>query len=358
MRWIRKLAGGEASTLTLRLWEFTGTAMVNLFVVILVAAYLSPLSFMVVTSLKSGDQLQDSNSPIYPAERVYSEYEGKRVPVLSVPVEGQGIQEWALINRFRQYSEFIDPQRPEQGLIRWDGNWRVLKNVYRFSLAFENYRYLWENIDFLHLAGNTLTIALISGFGVLCSSIAVAYGFSRFPLPGGNLLFYLLIATILIPESITIVPSFVLYTQVLDWNGSWYPLIVPHFFSSAVIVFLLRQNFKSIPKEMEEAAMLDGAGPLRTLIYIVLPQSVPVVATAGLLHFFYIWNELRLSSLYLGIRQDLRTIAYSVQAFPTYGYTQEMLQATALLVMIVPILAVFLAQRFFLKDMVITGLEK
>ena len=186
----------------------------------------------------------------------------------------------------------------------------------------------------------------------------MAYGFARFPLPGGNLLFYLLIATILIPESITLVPSFVLYTRVLDWNGTWFPLIVPHFFSSAVIVFLLRQNFRSIPREMEEAAMLDGAGPLRTLFYIVLPQSIPVVATAGLLHFFYIWNELRLSSLYLGIRQDLRTISSSVQAFPTYGYTQEMLQATALLVMLVPILAVFLAQRFFLKDMIITGLEK
>ncbi|HET9589506.1 MAG TPA: ABC transporter permease subunit, partial [Anaerolineales bacterium] len=77
-------------------------------------------------------------------------------------------------------------------------------------------------------------------------------------------------------------------------------------FGSAILIFLLRQNFKSIPKDLDEAAMLDGAGPLRILISVILPQSVPVVTTVALLHFFYIWNETRLSSFYLGISPNLQ----------------------------------------------------
>ena len=114
MSWIRKLAGSEVSTINLRVWEFAGSALVNLFVFILVAAYLSPLSFTVITSLKNAEQLQDPTSPIYPAVKITYEYEGKDYSVVSVPIEGQGVQEWALVNRFRQYSEFIDPQHPEQ----------------------------------------------------------------------------------------------------------------------------------------------------------------------------------------------------------------------------------------------------
>jgi hypothetical protein len=116
------------------------------------------------------------------------------------------------------------------------------------------------------------------------------------------------------PDSITLLPTYMFYLNLsylaaapglaaiplsLPWN--WLPLIAPHFFSSAIFVFLLRQNFLSIPRDLDEAAMLDGAGPLRILAQIILPQSIPVVATVAMLHFFYIWNEFRLSSLYLGL---------------------------------------------------------
>ena len=93
-------------------------------------------------------------------------------------------------------------------------------------------------------------------------------------------------------------------------------MIVPAFFGSAIYIFLLRQNFKSIPRDLDEAAMLDGAGPLRTLISIIIPQAVPAIVTVALLHFFNTWNELRMSSLYLGIRPDLQTIAFSCPGFP------------------------------------------
>jgi multiple sugar transport system permease protein len=277
--------------------------------------------------------------------------------VYEVPT-ADGVKQWALVNPFRKYSEFVDPANPAAGLIHWDGSWRSLRKAYTPSITFGNFVSLWESIDYLNLLRNSMVVVILGEIGVLCSSIAVAYGFSRFRIPGGRFLFFLCIATIMIPDSITLVPTFVIYTRVLNWNGSFLPLIVPQFFGSAIYIFLLRQNFKTIPRDMDEAAMLDGAGPLRTLVSIILPQSLPVVITVGLLQFFNTWNEMRMASLYLGTRLDLRTMAFSAQAFITYGFTPEMLQTSAIVLMIVPIVILFFAQRFFMQDMVVTGIEK
>ena len=211
---------------------------------------------------------------------------------------------------------YIDPAHPEAGLIEEKGFYRGFSRAYKPKITFENFIQLWKVIDYPHVLRNTLFVVIVSGIGVLLSSIAVAYGFSRFRIPGGKFLFVLLIATIMIPDSILLIPSFVIFTRILGWNGSYLPLIVPPFFGSAVYIFLLRQNFKSIPRDLDEAAMLDGAGPLRILISIILPQSIPAVTTVALLHFFNMWNELRVSSLYLGIRQDLQTMAFTATVTP------------------------------------------
>jgi multiple sugar transport system permease protein len=347
----------SVSTLTFRMWNFTGTALLNLLVWVVVLAYLSPLSYMVATSLKTAAQLSDSAAPILPAEAVTYNFQGTDYPVYEVPTDG-GMKEWALVNPFRKYSEFADPADPGAGLIHWDGSWRSLSKAYKPQITFQNFVNLWNSIDYPSLLRNSGIVVILAEIGVLCSSILVAYGFSRFRIPGGRILFLLCIATIMIPDSITLVPSFVIYTRVLDWNGTLLPLIVPQFFGSAIYIFLLRQNFKTIPRDMDEAAMLDGAGPLRTLISIILPQSVPVVVTVALLQFFNMWNEMRMSTLYLSTALDLRTMPFSAQAFVTYGFTAEILQASAIVLMIVPIIVLFVAQRFFMQDMVVTGIEK
>jgi multiple sugar transport system permease protein len=206
---------------------------------------------------------------------------------------------------------------------------------------------------------NTVLLALFSEIGVLLSSIAVAYGFSRFRIPGGRFLFYLLIATIMTPTNVTLVPTYFLFSgRVLDWVGTWLPLIVPHFFGSAILIFLLRQNFKSIPRDLDEAAMLDGAGPLRILISVILPQSVPVIVTVALLHFFYVWNETRLASLYLGISPDLQPLSFAIQRTQGIFFTPETSMVGAIVVMAVPVLVLFMAQRFFMQDMIVTQIEK
>ena len=104
--------------------------------------------------------------------------------------------------------------------------------------------------------------------------------------------------------------------------------------------------------------MLDGAGPLRILFSIVLPQSWPVIITAGLLHFFYIWNETRQAALYLSTRRDLVPVSFGIQNFQSLAPIQNLLQASALLVMIVPVIVLLLSQRHFMRNLVITGMEK
>jgi multiple sugar transport system permease protein len=348
----------QSSTLTLRAWEFTGTALLTLFIWILLLVFISPLSYMLVTSLRSADELRDSSAPPYPAERLTYVYEGTTYQLYKVPTPDGVIHTWALVIPTRLSSQFIDPAHPEQSLITWKGSWRSLDGVYRFRIYWDNYVNVWKTVDYLHLLKNTSIIVILSEIGILLSSIAVAYGFSRFRIPGGKFLFFLLIATIVIPDSITLVPSYIIFTRILPWNGTYYPLIVPAFFGSAIYIFLLRQNFKSIPRDLDEAAMLDGAGPLRTLVSIIIPQAVPAIVTVALLHFFNTWNELRMASLYLAIRPDLQTISFSAQASPSYGFTPEVLQTSAVMLIAIPLLVLFLSQRFFMQDMVITGMEK
>jgi multiple sugar transport system permease protein len=348
----------DASGLTYRLWDFTGTALLNLFMFLFLVAYLSPLPFMVIASLTPRNQFLDANAPILPSERVKFHYEGKDLIVYEVPTES-GIKHWALYKPSRQSSQFIDPANPEAGPVTWEGTWRRLKGVYRFKPTLENYQEFLGITMIPLLFKNTLIVAFITEIGVLFSSIAVAYGFSRFRIPGIKYIFFLLIATIMIPSNITLVPTYYLYSgRVLNWIGTWLPLIVPHFFGSAILIFLLRQNFKSIPRDLDEAAMLDGAGPLRILISVILPQSIPVVTTVGLLHFFYIWNETRLSSLYLGISPHLQMVSFGVQRSQTFFFTPEALMVGALVVMVIPVIVLFLSQRFFMQDMIITQIEK
>lgn len=354
----KKSRHGGSSTLTLRMWEFTGTSLLTLFIWIFLIIFLSPLSYMVITSLKSSDEFRSTMAPLLPSERLTYTYNGRKYELYKVPTEDGVVHNWALVKPSRLSSQFIDPAHPEAGLIDWKGSWRALEGVYRFRIYWNNYSNIWNAVDYPRYLKNSFVIVILGELGILCSSIAVAYGFSRFRIPGGRFLFYLLIATIVIPDSITLVPSFFIFARVLHWNGSFYPLIVPAFFGSAIYIFLLRQNFKSIPRDLDEAAMLDGAGPLRTLVSIVMPQAIPAIVTVALLYFFNTWNELRMSSLYLGIRPDLQTMAFTGFSGTIYGFTPEVLQTSAVILMAVPLIVLFLSQRFFMQDMVVTGIEK
>ena len=359
MKFNRKRSSNDGqSRLTLRLGDFTRTALLNLFMFLFLIAYLSPLPFMVIASLTPKNQFLDANAPILPSTRMKFNYEGKDLIVYDVPTE-DGARHWALYKPGRKSSQFIDPQNPQAGPITWEGSWRTLKAVYELAPTLDNFKEFLGVTKLPLWFKNTILVAAISEVGVLLSSIAVAYGFSRFRIPGIRYIFLLLIATIMIPSNITLVPTYYLFSgHMLNWIGTWLPLIVPHFFGSAILIFLLRQNFKSIPRDLDEAAMLDGAGPLRILVSVILPQSVPVVTTVALLHFFYIWNETRQSGLYLGVAPNLQMISFGIQRGQSFFFTPEALMVGALVAMAVPVLVLFVSQRFFMQDMVVTQIEK
>src|SRR6185436_13159023 len=343
--------------MTTSMKRFLNVLPFNVFVWILLVLYRAPVFFMIVTALMPTSQLDDKKAPLYPARIVPYIYDGQDYQLYNVPMEN-GTQPMALIKPGHTASLLIDPQHPENGLIEWQGDWRTLAGVYEFHIAWENFSHLFNSMPVLKMVGNTFMLAVIGELGVLCSSIIVAYGFARFSLPGGNLLFYVLIATILIPDKVTFIPTFYMYIKILQWRGTILPLLAHLFFGNAVYIFLLRQNFKSFPVDLEEAAMLDGAGPLRRLFSVILPQAWPVVITVSLLHFFYTWNETRLASLYLGTDPKLMTVSFGIQNYQSFVPIQNVIEASSLVVLIVPVLILILAQKYFMQGLVITGAER
>jgi multiple sugar transport system permease protein len=181
-----------------------------------------PVASMAVTALMSTEQLMDRKAPLYPAKRVTYEWERETTLVYRVPIFDQ-VRELALVKSGSTESQFIDPQHPEAGLITWEGRWQTLDAAYEFAPVWSNLTILFNAVRFDNMLRNSLFIAIVGEIGVLVSSILVAYGFARYPLPGGNLLFYILIATIVIPEKVTFVPTYFFNMAILDWKGTMFP---------------------------------------------------------------------------------------------------------------------------------------
>jgi len=331
-----------------------GTTLVTL---MLLAGFLTPMVRVVSMALKTPEQILQENSPVWPAKPAVFSYEGKELDVYHVPSE-TGINNLALYKKGRTESQFIDPVRPETGPITWQGSWRTLERAWIWAPAWTNFSDVWRLIDYPRLMFNTTAIALLSLTGTMLSCILVAYGFARFRIPGKNFLFLLLVSTIFLPSSVTLIPTYTVFARI-GWVGTWLPLIVPAFFANAYDVFLLRQYFLTIPREMDEAAMIDGAGPFRTLVSIVLPQSWPVLIAVSIFHIVYAWNDYFGPLIYLSTKPELQPIAVGLQRFNGIHYTNPALvQAAVLMTIVIPVIIFFLTQRFFMQGVVITGVEK
>ena len=344
---------------SVQLRKFGLIASVTLLALVFSIVFLLPFGNMALMAVKSQDQMVTSaTGPVLPVVADIFTYEGKDYDVYNVPATDGTVHQWALIKKGRQNSQFIDPANAEGGLIDWEGNWRGLEPAYRVEPRFENFSEAWDLINFPRLFGNTLAIALIGMVGTLLSCICVAYAFARFPIPGKNILFIILIGTIILPTQVTLIPTYAFFASI-GWTGSWLPLTVPHFFANAYNVFLLRQFFMTLPRELDEAAMIDGASPFRVLLNVIIPQAWPAIITVGLFHFIFAWNDYFGPLIYLLGRPDLQPISVGVQLFNfAYGSRPELVQATSLMAMVLPLAIFFVAQKIFMRGVVITGVEK
>jgi multiple sugar transport system permease protein len=328
--------------------------------------FLAPFLFMIFTSLKTQGQISQLGAPIWPAKPTTFEYNGKLIEMYHVPMAkcagadpgDASIKSLAIVKKGRQASTFVDPANLAAGEFSCQVSWRALDRPWVLSPAWENYTEVWNSIDFPRLMWNTTFYAIMTEIGVLISCTLVAFGFSRFRFPGRDFLFVLLIATIFLPFAVTIIPTYTFF-QKIGWLGTWLPLIVPAFFANAYDVFLLRQYFMTLPRELDEAAMIDGASPLRVLWSVILPQSYPALMAVTVFHIVFAWNDYFGPLIYLSTARDKWPISVALANFNgIYGEQPQLIQAGALMALIAPLILFMIAQRFFVQGIVVTGVEK
>lgn len=203
---------------------------------------------------------------------------------------------------------------------------------------------------------NTVFIAVCRVIGVLISSTLVAYGFSRIRWPGRDVVFFIVLATMMLPYQVTMVPLYVLFAK-LRWVGSYKPLIVPAFFGLPFFIFLLRQFFMTIPEELCDAARIDGCSEFGIFTRIILPLSKPALLTVALFETVWDWNDFIRPLIYINEMEKF-TISLGLSLFSDQHHWQWGLLMAATTVSILPIVGFFfVAQRAFIEGITLTGMK-
>ncbi|MEZ4646068.1 MAG: carbohydrate ABC transporter permease [Chloroflexota bacterium] len=218
----------------------------------------------------------------------------------------------------------------------------------------ENFSEAWSLLDFPAFMRNSLLVTGLSMLGTLFSSSLVGYAFATLPARHKNLLFTILLATVMIPSSVTLIPLFVLFSK-LDWVNTYLPLIVPHFFANAFYVFLFRQFYRSLSPHLFESAEIDGCNPWQAYWWIALPLSRPALATVAVFSFIGSWNDFLGPLIYLSSTSKF-TLSLGLSLFHGLFYTQLQYLMPMSLVALLPVLLLFVvAQRYVVQGIVTTG---
>lgn len=217
-----------------------------------------------------------------------------------------------------------------------------------------NYPAALQNMPFLLYLRNTLVLCLSTVVGAVASSSLVAYGFAKLKFSGQKILFPLMIATMALPAQVTMIPVFSLF-RALGWYGTYLPLVVPSFTSSAYYVFLLTQFFRTIPEEMSEAARVDGASEWNIFRTLILPLSKPALATCALFQFIATWNDFLGPLIYVNDPAKY-PLGYGLQQFVShYGGFYAQLMAASTIFTLPIIVLFFFAQKTFIQGISTTG---
>lgn len=223
-------------------------------------------------------------------------------------------------------------------------------------LYFANYPETWQKLPFGRFIQNSVIITVLATIGYVLSSTMAGYAFARLQFKGRNVYFALLLSTLMLPGQVTLIPQFILYKN-LGWLDTFLPLIVPAFFGSAFYTFLLRQFFLTLPKDLDEAAIIDGANRFQILWKILVPLAKPAIATVTVFSFIYNWNDFFGPLIYL-TRQENMTLAVGLQLFRGQYDTDYAHMMAGATVAIAPILVVFfIAQDFFVQSIALTGIK-
>ena len=325
--------------------------------------FLLPFLWMVITALKSSQDVFHTPPRWLPYDNVRVEVGGQELPLYNVQTD-DGIRQLAAVKILEGVGTFVDPANPgetfeyeiQQGAVK------IAEPVMEISFRWQNFPDAMSRgsrptvgASFWVYFKNSLIIAFFAIVGTLLSNAPVAYAFARIKFPGRDLLFILVLATMMLPFQVTMIPIYLFFNNLLGWGDTFLPLIIPTFFANAYDVFLLRQFFRTIPEEMCDAARVDGASEWQIFIRIVLPLSVPVLATVTVFTFLWAWNDFTGPLLFLTSPRNF-TMALGLQDFQgqrTMVWNQLM---AASVVFTVPIIiAFFFAQKTFIQGIKLTG---
>lgn len=220
----------------------------------------------------------------------------------------------------------------------------------------DNYRQVFTKIPFWRYLRNTLIIVFFSIISALLSNSVIAYGFSRLRWPGRDKVFMIVIATMILPYQVTLIPLYLMFTK-MHWIGTFLPLIVPGFFGNAAFIFLMRQFLVGIPKEYTESARIDGANEFQIFLRIMIPISKPVLATIAIMAFMKAWNDFLGPLVFLG-DDSLYTLSLAASMLRSkLEPNWELLLALGVLMVMPVLILFFFMQKYFIQGITMGGIK-
>lgn len=226
---------------------------------------------------------------------------------------------------------------------------------------FSNYVEVFREVPLARWIFNTVQITVLSLIGIVCSASIVAYSFARFRYPGRDAIFLITLSTMMIPVEILIIPQYLLFNK-LGWLNTFKPLIIPHWFGGGAFnIFLLRQFFMTIPRDLDEAALIDGASYVRVFLSLIVPLSKPVLATVAVITFIGRWNAFMGPLIFLDSIEKL-TMAVGLRFLRAATFDEgepkdHYLMAGSIIMATPTIILFFAAQRYFVRGMVMSGIK-
>jgi ABC-type glycerol-3-phosphate transport system permease component len=240
--------------------------------------------------------------------------------------------------------------KTSQQIFTWPIEW--IPNPFVWS----NYPEALTSRPFGRWAGNSMITAGMSVIGHCLSATCVGYAFSRLRWSGRNVLFLVMLATLMLPQEVTLIPQFLIFSK-LGWVNTLMPLFIPTFFGGAFNIFIMRQFMIMLPRDLDDAARIDGCGYLQTLIRIIVPQVLPAVGFIAINTFRARWNDFFHPLIYLN-DPKLFTLALGLRSFRSdYQVEWSYLMAASLVAMMPVIILFFFAQRYFIQGIVFTGVK-
>ena len=323
--------------------------------------FLIPFAWLVSTSLKEDSELSRFPPVWIPTQQTMVKADGVRAGLALATINGVRAHVAELHLSDTGTVSILVLQPPSIAGQRMVLAHAALTEIRHPAPVWSNYpealRFLPPETDHgLVFLENTVLVSVLSIIGTLFSSSFVAFAFSRLRFPGRNVLFTVLLATMMLPSAVTMMPLFLLFRDV-GWVDTLTPLWAPAFLGQAFYIFMLRQFFLGVPVELEEAARIDGASWFSTFWRILMPQLKPALAAISIMAFMGSWNDFRGPLIYISSPSH-ETLAYALQLFQTaHGGEPALLMAASTLVMIPVLLLFFFTQRYFIQGVTLTGIK-